>query len=88
MHSRIATEGTHSSVVTSLVSKNDPRNTRKTGRAHYPSICTGIAIILKERNREMCGIQTLLSLVLFTSRVQKQVASRYIHVYIVGVLNE
>ena len=30
------------------------------------------AIMLKERNREMCGIQTLLSLILFSSHVQKQ----------------
>ena len=30
-------------------------------------------MILKERNREMCGVQTFLSLVLFNSHVQKKV---------------
>ena len=60
-------------LVTALVSKNDSRNKQKCGDAHYPGICMAIAIMLKERNREMCGIQTLLSLILFSSRVQKQV---------------
>ena len=60
-------------VVSALVSCNDNRNKRKRGDAHNPGICMAIAILLKERNREMCGIQTLVSLVLFTSRVQKQV---------------
>ena len=68
-------------IITSLVSKNDHRNQSKCGSAHYPGICTAIAIILKERNREMCSIQTLLSLVMFTSRVQKQVSIYLIHVY-------
>ena len=60
-------------LVTALVSKNDSRNKQKCGDAHYPGICMAIAIMLKERDREMCGIQTLLSLILFSSRVQKQV---------------
>ena len=60
-------------IVTILVSRNDGRNKHKSGNVHYPGICTAIAIVLKERNREMCSVQTLLSLVMFTSRVQKQV---------------
>ena len=60
-------------LVLALVSKNDDRNNKKCGDAHFPGICMLIAIMLKERNREMCGIQTLLSLILFSSRVQKQV---------------
>ena len=60
-------------VVSALVSCNDSRNKQKRGDVHNPGICMAIAILLKERNREMCGIQTLVSLVLFTSRVQKQV---------------
>ena len=60
-------------VVSTLVSSNDSRNKGKCGDVHHPGVCMAIAILLKERNREMCGIQMLLSLVLFTSRVQKQV---------------
>ena len=60
-------------IVLTLVSKNDGRNKHKSGTAHFPGVCTAIAVILKERNREMCSIQMLLSLVLFMSRVQKQV---------------
>jgi hypothetical protein len=62
--------------VTALVSKNDHRNKLKLQDVHNPGICMAIAIMLKERNREMCGIQLLLSLVLFSSRVQKQVSTR------------
>ena len=60
-------------MVSTLVSCNDNWNKGKRGDAHHPGICMAIAMLLKERNREMCGIQTLLSLVLFTSRAQKQV---------------
>ena len=62
-------------MVSTLVSCNDNRNKGKRGDAHHPGICMAIAILMKERNREMCGIQTLLSLVLFTSRAQKQVCT-------------
>ena len=57
----------------SLVSRNDHRNEHKRGESHDPGLCMAIATILKERNREMCGIQTYVSLVLFNSRVQKKV---------------
>ena len=60
-------------VLSTLASRNDHRNQHKKGAAHYPGICMAMATILKERNREMCGIQRLVSLILFTSRVQKQV---------------
>ena len=69
-------------LVTALVSANDSRNKQKCRDAHFPGICMIIATLLKERNREMCGIQTLLSLILFSSRVQKQVNySIIIHVH-------
>ena len=56
-----------------IVSRNDHRNQHKQGERHHPGICMAIATLLKERNREMCGVQTFLSLVLFSSRVHKQV---------------
>ena len=33
------------------------------------------AVLLKERNREMCGIQSLISLLLYSSHVDKQVGN-------------
>ena len=60
-------------MLSTIVSKNDHRNQHKQGERHHPGICMAIATLLKERNREMCGVQTFLSLVLFTSRVHKQV---------------
>ena len=57
----------------SLVSRNDHRNAQKHSDAHTPGICVAASVILKERNREMCGVQTFVSLVLFNSHVQKKV---------------
>ncbi len=65
--------------LTSVVSANDARNAeqivkyRKKSTHHYPGICTAAAILLKERNREMCGLQTYVALVLYHSNVKKRV---------------
>ena len=58
-----------------LVTRNDHRNKCKIGVAHYPGICTAIAIILKERCRDMCGLQSLVSLLLYSCHCEKQVCS-------------
>ena len=60
-------------MLATIVSRNDHCDQHKQGARHYAGICTAIATLLKERNREMGGMQTFISLVLFTSRVQKQV---------------
>ena len=61
-------------LIISLVQRNDHRNKSKRGDSHIPGICTAVAILLKERNQHMCGMQTYLSLVLYTSRVPKKVS--------------
>ena len=53
-----------------IVSRSDCHNKMKNGVRHYPGICTAIAVLLKERHKNMCGIH---SLVLFSSRVNKKV---------------
>ena len=63
-------------VFSTIASHSDHRNDRKQGDRHYPGICMAVSTILKE---EMCGIQTILSLLLFTSRVQKQVCKLFIY---------
>ena len=60
-------------ILTKIVSMNDHRNKQKAGAAHYPGICMAMAVMLKEKNREMCGIQSLVSLLLFQSHVEKKV---------------
>ena len=60
-------------ILSRMVKHNDHRNSKKKGTHHLPAVCMAIAILLKERNREMCGVQSLLSLVLFESHVQKRV---------------
>jgi len=40
--------------------------------AHYPGICITVAVFLKERNWEMCGMQSLISL-LYSSHIEKQI---------------
>ena len=57
----------------SITSRNDHRNTVKVGRVHYPGICSAAAILLKERNREMTGLQSLVSLILYSCHAEKQV---------------
>ena len=60
-------------VASVITSHNDHKNQSKKGSKHHPGICMALAVLLKERNREMCGLQTIMSLTLFNSRVQKKV---------------
>lgn len=57
-----------------IVSHSDHRNTFKKGAQHVSCICMAIASLLKERNREMCGVQSVISIALFASQVQKKVS--------------
>ena len=59
-------------VLSKIVSHSDKRNSR-TIDYHNPGMCTAVAILLNERNREMTGLQTLMSLILYPTQVQKQV---------------
>ena len=54
-----------------IIAYNDLRN--KMDIAHYPGLCMTVAVLLKERNREICGVQSLISLILYSSHVDKQV---------------
>lgn len=61
------------SLFSSIVSHSDHRNKEKADSAHYPGICMATAILLEERNREMCGVQSLISTLLYNSHTDKQV---------------
>ncbi len=56
-----------------LVSVNDTRNTTKVGAVHFPGICATVAVLLKERCREMCGVQSLVSVLMYACHCEKQV---------------
>ena len=58
-----------------IVKHNDHRNTSKHGEPHHPGICMAMAILMKERNREMCGIQSLVSLLLFKGQAHKKASA-------------
>ncbi len=60
-------------VLSTISSRNDHRNKLKPGRAHYPGICIAAALVLKERNQRMTGLQSVIALILFASHVDKQV---------------
>ena len=60
-------------ILRTLTSANDHRNKHKSGSVHQPGICMAASVILKERNREMCGVQSVISLLLFSSHANKQV---------------
>ncbi len=55
-----------------LVSFNDRRNTQKVGASHFPGICAAVAVLLKERSREMCGLQSLVSVLMYSCHCEKQ----------------
>ena len=56
-----------------LVCVNDGRNTKKVGASHFPGVCAAIAVLLKERSREMCGLQSLVSVLMYACHCEKQV---------------
>lgn len=59
-------------ILLTLVSFNDSRNA-KVGATHFPGVCAAVAVLLKERNREMCGFQSLVSALLYACHSEKQV---------------
>lgn len=60
-------------LLSTISSHSDHRNKKEVDSAHYPGICMTAAVLLKERNREMCGVQSLVSLLLYSSHIDKQV---------------
>lgn len=42
---------------------------------NYPGICMVSAVLLKEKNREMCGFQSLISVPLYATHAEKEVTS-------------
>ena len=60
-------------LLTATVGRSDNRNQSKAGAAHNPGICAAVAVILKERNREMCGLQSEVSLLMFSCHCEKKV---------------
>jgi len=70
-------------VFSCIVSRSDqhPNST------HYPGLCMSVAILLKERNREMSGLQYIVSLLLYSSHVDKQVSDRnaLMHIDNIGI---
>ena len=61
-------------ILSSIVTSNDKRKQAAVTTAHHPGLCMAVSILLKERNREMCGLQSVISLLLFSSHVDKQVS--------------
>ena len=60
-------------VLTSVAVRNDHRNKKKVGSAHYPGIATAAAVLLKERNCHVSGVQSLVSMLMYSSHCEKQV---------------
>lgn len=58
--------------LSTIASQGDRRNQTKVGNPHNMGICMAAAIILKECNREMNSVQSLVSLHLFTSHVKNR----------------
>ena len=61
-------------IASAIARHNDHKNAVKKNSHHHPGLSMAVAILLKERNREMCGLQYITSLALFNSQVQKKVS--------------
>ena len=61
-------------VLSSIVTYNDHHKKKPVEVAHHPCLCMAVSILLKERNREMCGLHSILSIVLYLAHVDKQVS--------------
>ena len=59
--------------LSTIVTHSDHRNKLKVASAHDLGLCMTVAVLLKERNREMCGVQSIVSILLYQSHVEKQV---------------
>ena len=64
-------------IVSTICFQNDQRNKFKTGPYHNPGMSMAVALLLKERNMHMIGVQSIISLLLFAARVDKQVYRDY-----------
>ena len=60
-------------ILSIICCQNDQRNKFKTGSSHNPGMGMAVALLLKERNMHMTGVQSIISLLLFAARVDKQV---------------
>lgn len=60
-------------LLTTIVSCNDHRNTVKVGSCHHPGLVAAVAVLLKERSREMVGVQSLVSALMYSGHCEKQV---------------
>lgn len=60
-------------IVSTICSQNDLRDKFKSGPTHHPGMGMAVALLLKEGNLHMTGVQSIVSLPLFVARVDKQV---------------
>ncbi len=60
-------------IIDCAITHSSKRNKMKKGERQFPGLCTAVAILLKERNRIMCGVQSYLSSALFSTHIQKKV---------------
>ncbi len=60
-------------ILTTVAVRRDPRSKTKADSSHFPGMCTAAAVLLKERNRRMCGIQSVVSLLMYSCHCEKQV---------------
>ena len=60
-------------VLSAIVARVDPRCEKKSSTILYPAIVTAVAVLLKGRNREMCGVQSIVSCLMYACHCEKQV---------------
>ena len=59
--------------LTTVASRVDKRYQQTSPAERYPGIVTAAAVLLKQRNREMCAIPSVVSLLMYACHCEKQV---------------
>lgn len=60
-------------ILTTAATRVDHRYPHASNTAKYPGIITAAAVLLKQRNREMCAIPSVVSLMMYAGHCEKQV---------------
>jgi hypothetical protein len=62
-------------MLTTVALRADHKCPRRLQTAHHPAVVTAASALLKQRNREMNGIQSVVSLLMYTCHCDKQVCT-------------
>lgn len=67
-------------ILIAIATRVDHRYQHIPQTAKFPGIVTAAAVLLKQRNREMCGVPSIVSLLMYACHCEKKVQRYIIHI--------